>query len=445
MGAQYNATMKVWGWFAASAFWLAPLVRHSRPRKWHVLVLLGFVFIAFETTLAQSYEVIYNFTGGADGAHPLTGMTVAGEQAFYGTTNDRGLDWGTVFKFSRPAADWNLNTLFSFTPWNKTPLYGNGGTRTTAGITLGPNGGLYATTESGGNMSGCGAVYELVPSQNAFFPQWSQRVVYQFGGNLGGHHDGCGPNATVIFDHAGSIYGTTFQGGAYTYGGTVYKITPTPSGWEEAVLWNFGDGSDGSQPFNSLIIDRSGNLYGTTTRGGQYNWGTVFELTPSPSGWTETILHDFQNEADGAVPYTGLISDQSGNLYGATVTGGENHGGTVFQLTRSGNSWIFQVLYALTGGGPNQNLLIGSDGSLFGVTTGGGTYGHGSVFRLSPTVNGWAYGDLHDFQGPPNDGAYPWGGLVFDAHGEIYGTTDNGGLYDCDSGGGCGIIFKLAP
>src|SRR5208282_1998382 len=198
-----------------------------------------------------------------------------------------------------------------------------------AGVTLDRAGNLYSTAFLGGGAGGFGTVYQLKPraSGTVFnltpFPSfcktalcpWKETLLYSFG-----PPDGITPNlGDLLFDQAGNIYGTTIYGGNQS-SGTVYELTPSGSGWTECVLHSFS-GRDGAFPNNGVIFDNAGNLYGTTTGGGSGNSGTVFKLTPSGSGcqgWTESILYSFQNGRDGGAPYAGLIFDPSGNLYGAS-------------------------------------------------------------------------------------------------------------------------------
>ncbi len=209
------------------------------------------------------------------------------------------------------------------------------------------------------------------------------------------------------------------------------------------MLWNFGGGNDGSQPFGALVLDDAGNLYGTTSSGGEYGYGAAFELMRSESGWIERTLYNFRLGADGGVPYAGLTFDGFGNLYGVASIGGRNEGGTVFELTPSGDNWIFQVLYPLKGG-PEAALAIDSAGNLYGTTALGGLYGNGTVFKLAPSEGNWMYTTLHDFAGGP-DGSFPIGSVIFDRNGNIFGTTDDsGGASPCLFGLGCGVIFEIA-
>lgn len=235
---------------------------------------------------------------------------------------------------------------------------------------------------------------------------------------------------------------------------------------KEAVLYNFSftdNGADGTEPASSLIFDKSGNLYGMTSAGGTYNFGTVFELTPvAGGGWTETVLHNFQG-SDGGSPGRngGLIFDAAGDLYGLANEGGTYGYGTVFELTPSAGGWTTTVLHNFSYGGkdgysPVGSLIFDAAGNLYGTTSWGGTgpctsednlVGCGTVFELSPkTGGGWTEKVLHSF-GNGTDGTFPVAGPVFDAAGDLYGVTYEGGTGSClrDGYSGCGIVFELLP
>jgi uncharacterized repeat protein (TIGR03803 family) len=267
---------------------------------------------------------------------------------------------------------------------------------------------------------------------------------------------GANPHAGLIFDAAGNLYGTTTRGGAYG-GGTVFKLTPNSDGtWTESVLHSFATGEDSRYPQGNLIFDAAGNLYGTTSGGEQDGSGTVFKLTPNSDGsWTESVLYAFcslKNCTDGASPFAGLIFDQAGNLYGTTAVGGATGGGTAFKLTPNSNgSWMEGVLYSFCsltncadGYEPSAGLIFDQAGNLYGTTASGGEQdGSGTVFKLTPNSDGsWTESVLHSFTSTP-DGANPFAGLIFDAAGNLYGTTTAGGSNKC--GGGCGTVFKLKP
>jgi uncharacterized repeat protein (TIGR03803 family) len=209
--------------------------------------------------------------------------------------------------------------------------------------------------------------------------------------------------------------------------------------WTETVLYSFGTGTDGAAPIAGVNLDAAGNLYGTTSLGGAYAYGTVFRLTPG-SVWTEDILHSFQNADDGSYPYAGLISDAAGNLYGATTEGGMNEGGTVFELAPSGGSWTFSVLTSVSGwgiSGPFRNLTLDASGNIFGTTHCDGDNTAGTIFELTPSGGSWTYRLLYTFTGG-SDGLFSISNLVL-KRGKLYGTTIEGGA------DGAGVVYALKP
>lgn len=212
-----------------------------------------------------------------------------------------------------------------------------------------------------------------------------------------------------------------------------------------STLYSFTGGADGGDPESQLMFDARGNLYGTTTAGGAHGEGAVFELTPSASGYTESVIYSFEGSADGNFPAAGLIHDQKGNLYGTLYYGGADGHGAVFELSRSGSSWTKTMLYsfvgALDGGQPASGLIMDRSGNLYGVTSLDGAYGQGVVFELSPSADGtWTESVLHAFVSQTtSDGQGPSGPLVIDQAGNLYGMTVQGGTNDL------GTVYKLSP
>lgn len=325
---------------------------------------------------------------------------------------------------------------------------GVGGDSPQAGLIFDSSGNLYGTTGAGSTYND-GTVFELSPTSLA---GWSEKVLHIFGSSS---QDGTGTFAGVIFDSAGNLYGVAASGGLYGYG-DVYELSPNATGgWTEKILHNFNqNGTDGTDPFGGLILDASGNLYGTTDVGGVHGFGIAFELSPSgAASWTETILHQFDNNGvDGLNPEGGLIMDASGNLYGTTTFGGTNRNcngsacGTVFQLTPgSGGSWTETILHdfgnGIDGRMPQAGLVLDSSGNLYGTTSYGGTHNNsGTVYEVSPAAGGgWTEKVLHSFGGSPIDGIDPVDTLIFDSAGNLYGTTSAGGAY------GFGTAFELSP
>src|ERR1017187_704147 len=382
--------------------------------------------------------VLHSFNNnGTDGYEPLAGLIFDAAGNLYGTTYVGGsYGYGTAFELT-PAGGgtWNEKVLYSFAS-GSTAFY------LTSGLIFDGAGNLYGTTLGGQG----GSVFELTPTAGG---GWTEKVLHSFGNGT----DGEDPQAGLIFDAAGNLYGTTIAGGTYG-GGTAFELTPAAGGgWTEQVLLNF-DGTDGQHPYGALIFDAAGNLYGTTSYGGTYDYGTVFELTPAAGGgWTETVLHNFNdNGTDGYWPYAGLIFDAVGNLYGTTYGGGVytscTNGsflgcGTVFELTpTAGGGWTEKVLHSFGNGtdgeDPQAGLIFDAAGNLYGTTIAGGTYGGGTAFELTPAAGGgWTEQVLLNFDG--TDGQHPYGALIFDAAGNLYGTTSYGGTYDY------GTVFELTP
>ena len=409
-------------------------------------IVFVLTILSTESAQAQTYTILHSFTGGQDGGSPFTGLTMDRAGNLYGTTMIGGITGvncpsntcGTVFKLARHGSGWIFNPLYSFAG-------GNDGANPYAGVVFGPNGSLYGTTPYGGGDgcgfgSGCGTVFNLKPSATACktaLCYWTETLLYGFTGGS----DGAAPAfGNLIFDSVGHLYGTTLMGGDYG-AGTVFELTPSGSGWTETTLYSFTGGSDGGYPWAGLTLDNAGNLYGTTELGGTYDGGTVFQLTPSGLGWTENVLHSFPGGNDGDEPYAGLIFDQSGSLYGATVDGGQRFGGTAFKLTPSNGSWTFSLVYSFQGSafcGPTGNLIMDAAANLYGTTECGGAYGKGAVFKLTLSGGAWRYTTLHDFTAG-NDGANPVGGVVLDASGNVYSTAGAAGA------NGQGVVFEITP
>jgi uncharacterized repeat protein (TIGR03803 family) len=316
-------------------------------------------------------------------------------------------------------------------------------------------GNLYGTTSAGGNTKcgeGCGTVFELMPDSAG---GWTESVIYTFQGGS----DGYSPSSGLIADRFGNLYGTTYAGGtlwACPGGcGTVFQLTPTAAGWTKTILHAFTAGLDGANPQGGLTIDKADNLYGTTTDGGgstvcpPRGCGTVFRLTPvSGGGWKEKVLHAFQGNGDGMDPTVGVTLDKAGNLYGTTFGDNITCGGkcgTVFELVKVGTSYTESLLYTFQGESdgefPSSRLIIDALGNLYGTTnaggiTGCGGTGCGAVFRLTPNSGGaWSESVIYAFQ-PHNDAAFPGGNIIL-KDGSLYGTAGGGTA-------GLGTIFELS-
>jgi uncharacterized repeat protein (TIGR03803 family) len=264
----------------------------------------------------------------------------------------------------------------------------------------------------------------------------------------------------LILDSAGNLYGVD-EGGKTTDGvcgygcGTVFELSPQTLGWKRTTLYEFTGGDDGKTPVGSLALDAAGNLYGTAGAGGIHGSGVVFELSPAVGGgWTESVLYAFTGGADGSTPYNGVILDGAGNVYGTTSQGGIESG-VVYALTpQAGGGWSETVLYTFRygtdGGYPSGTMVFDGAGNLYGTTTSGGNRSCGSVdgcgvvFELKPNGSGgWLYTVIFTFNG--SNGSNPGGQLVFDPSGNLYGAASTGGELSACDGSGCGAVFELSP
>jgi uncharacterized repeat protein (TIGR03803 family) len=408
------------------------------------LVVLGCV-----SALGQSqYQVLYNFgaNGPSDG-NLSKGKLVFDEQGnLYGTTAEGGdAGVGTVFELS-PAGkgEWTETILYSFCSQPEC----SDGSYPEAGLIFDSVGNLYGTTENGGTV--WGTVFKLSPPSQG--GPWIETVLYTFGGNTTG--DGCYPEGKLLFDTKGNLYGTTSQcGGGSISAGTVFELTPVGDGtWQEVVLHRFCSDSkcrDGADPNAGVTFDTAGNLYGTTYAGGGgggIGFGTVYELSPGVGGaWTESVLHVFGQNASH--PMSAINMDESGNLYGTANSGGlgsqrcfsgNQTCGGVFKLTKVGGEWkdlLFQF-DGQNGGNPTAGVSLAIQRNIaFGTTAYGGT--GGTVYKFDSTKETV----LYNFCSQPNcaDGSVPMTALIADTSGHLYGTTQEGGPY------GQGVVFEVTP
>ena len=411
-----------------------------RASSWILLAMLAIFFPALGFTQEQ---VLYSFTGThGDGLYPFAPVTLV-KGKLYGTTLDGGAGYGNVFQLNRNSnGTWTSKTLLSF---QGSSGYAPGGYGPLGGLVGDAAGNLYGMTQAGG-VHGYGVAFKLAPDGKG---GWAETVLHPFNG-----FDGSQPVASLIFDNAGNLYGTTSFGGAKAYGrGNVFKLSPNSDGtWTESVLLTF-NGADGWRPLGGLTFDAAGNLYGTTDEGGASGFfGNVYKLSPGSDGkWTETVLYSFDGN-DGAYGIGNVVFDSAGNLYGTTFGGGgtscEFGCGVVFELSPNSNgSWTYTVLYRFTGGSdgadPYAGLAIDQAGNLFGTTAFGGDFsacnvGCGVVFKLARDLQGqWAYTVLNSFN--DSDGAAPESNLILGPTGLLLGTTVSGG-----SASG-GVVFELAP
>lgn len=386
------------------------------------------------TQAGASEKVLHKFAGANDGSVPQAGLIADGTGNLYGTTaaggggtgcDDGDEGCGTVFEITANGKETVLHafaggcdgafpvggvesdlqgnlygttqgggicnneggygTIFKLAPGGtESLLYAFQGTTDGNGATgdlfLDQQGNVYGTTEFGGNMTACGGLGCGVVFEVT--PTGTETVIHAFQGGT----DGLDPLAGVIMDGSGNLFGTTDGGGGSgncSAGcGTVFKIAPDGT---ETVLYAFQGGTDGWLPRSNLVSDGAGNLYGTTEGGGAKGFGTVFEVTP---GGSETILYSFQAGSDGELPLAGLARDQNGNLYGTTSYGGSDYCrhsgcGTVFEVTAKDKEKVLYAFRRGSGGNyPAARLLLGAHGDLYGTTTAGGRGNHGVVFEL---------------------------------------------------------------
>jgi uncharacterized repeat protein (TIGR03803 family) len=416
-----------------------------------VLTALIAILVMGPDAAAQTEKILHGFSNNGLGESPYMGLVLDGAGNLYGTTGAAG-DYGagTVFELSpNGSGGWTQKVLHQFgngtdgqSPWG-----GN--------LLIDSSGNLYGTTRYGGtslcdsyNPVGCGTVFELVHNSDG---SYTEKVLHNFGGGTdedgpNGYH----PYGGLTMDAVGNLYGTTLYGGTYGgtagFGGVVFELSQSGGNWSEELLWSFGSTGDGSFPQCAPVLDKAGNLYGTTESGNVNSaGGIVFELSPGANGWTENIIFQFDvgdNPVTGNSPQAGVVSDANGNLYGTTGYGGPYYRGDVFELSPSeGGSWTETVLHTFgygDGNTPDSGVILDAAGNVYGTTFMGGKGGAGTVYELSPAAGGlWTETILHDFRTTVSDGNFPETSLVMDSHGNLYGTTTTGGT------GNEGTVFEV--
>ena len=414
------------------------------PQMRNFILLLALTIAAFPGARAQTFSIIFNLPVSAN--MPWGALTLDAAGNLYGTTMLSNNQNGTAFQLKNSHGTYLFTPLITFTE--------PGGSVPYAGMTFGPGGALYGTTGNGGTYD-AGTVYALRPPRTlcrTINCPWSRTVVHSFGGS----GDGAVPYlGSLVFDASGNMYGTTSGGGAFAMG-TVFELSRNGDGtWTEQVLYSFTGGADGFGPGSSVAFDAAGNIYGTAGGGntscGTSGCGVVYKLTHSGSGWAGSVIYRFSGAADGEYPLGGVIFDQAGNMYGGTLQGGPNLGGTIYELSPNGVGWSFTLVYAIPEGlygpgGPIGNLVLDSTGALLGTTFQDGALGSGNIFKLTRQNGIWTYTDLHDFDAfDTQNGSEPVGTPILDASGNLYGTTSGGGTQDCGFEIQCGTVWKLTP
>jgi hypothetical protein len=402
----------------------------------HTAILISFALLCGNLAIAQTVTTLWSFSG-TDGHSPIAPVIFDSTGAIYGAATIGGSGhFGTVFQLEPPQSPggaWTENVLYSFSggPDGQQP----------GDVVFGPKGSLFSTTYLGGSDNcymGCGTVFELTPPSNGG-GEWTHTVLYDF---LGGP-DGQAPG-NVKVGSGGALYGITPSGGppsppkCQDFGcGTVFQLSEQGGVWTKTILHTFSGEPDGVGPNADIVFDSKGNIYGTTYNGGNSNYGIVFELSPpqvSGGAWTETILHSFTGGSDGGYPIGGLTVGPDGTIYGTgSYSGIANNSGTAFELTppSGGSSWTYTLLHAFVGGSdgatPATTMALDPAGNLYGTTWNGGSpacyLGCGTIFRLSPPQAGGAWTETV-VKRLGNSGQVPNASIVVLHDGALYGTTE---------------------
>jgi uncharacterized repeat protein (TIGR03803 family) len=372
--------------------------------------------LAARSVQAQTETILYNLPGGSAGGSSGSGLTSDGAGNFYGTSSG-GLGYGSVFELSPNGnGGWNENVIYSFDYVD--------GAGPSGPLIFDNAGNIYGTASRGGDDNN-GLVFELSPAGGS----WTETVLYCFAGGA----DGVGPASGVILGPAGNLYGTTEYGGTGGFG-IVFEVSPFGGGWTEQVIYD-PDDTSGYGITAGLAIDASGNVYGISSE------ATAFELSPNGrGGWSSTVIHSFPFRGHYGVYGTPAL-DQAGNIYGTVRNTGPQgwSAGEVYQLSPRKAKWIAHSLQSWSNGkGPWSGVVLDAAGNIYGTTLGGSNK-KGSVFELvRPTGTGSYREDvLWNFDGA--DGTAPTGRLILDIAGNLYGTTLLGGPSDA------GVVFELTP
>jgi uncharacterized repeat protein (TIGR03803 family) len=363
---------------------------------------------------AQTVTVLYNFSGGSDGGVPSSNLVFDRSGNLYGATQYGGLGYGTVFELSPNGnGGWNESVLYSFAG-------GADGSYPLGSLILDKAGNVYGTAIDGG-ANFAGVLFRLSRSG----ANWNQTVLYNFC-SQSNCTDGANPFGNLVRDKAGNLYGTTNNN---NYPGVVFELTPSAQGWTEQSIYSV-DTSD----IPGLTMGASGNIFGSS--------GTnVFELSPNgQGGWTPMVLHTFAGyPKDGGIPEGAPMLDRHGNIYGTTYDGGADNFGTVYELSPGTNGWIEHILHSFKGTDgqyPYSGVVLGRAGRLYGTSSGGGEFSSGTVYEVGQVANG----DFHEnvlVNFNATNGYQPTASLIADSTGNLYGTTQSGGSV------GSGVVFEV--
>jgi uncharacterized repeat protein (TIGR03803 family) len=401
-----------------------------------ILQILLVPILALSTAwAAPKFQVLHAFGQGADAAYPTSPLldhagNLIGISEFGGILADcTPYGCGAAFELSQVNGYWRESVFYSFTSFPNAV-----GT-----LAVDAHGNVYGVQDEGGDPScNCGAVYQLTQSGGV----WTENLLHNFVGGNGS--DGAYPSSGLVRDAGGNLYGATAQGGINN-AGTIFELSPNSDGtWTYSVIYEFLSTNylDAVGPGGPLTIDAPGNLYGTTSGGGEFGYGAVFRISLSNGGWTESILSNFTLDF-GSQPYPdGVVLDGAGNLYGTTLDGGDYGTGTVYKLAPAVGYWRRTVLHTFSGDAdgayPYGPLAIDASGSLYGGTNYGGSFGYGTIYKLAVSNGKWTESTLHAFTNG-KDGARSITGVVLDSQGNLYGTALDGGAY------GFGVLFEITP
>jgi uncharacterized repeat protein (TIGR03803 family) len=398
------------------------------------LATIGMLITLQVAAWASTETVAWNFGGSGDGTAPTGNLIADSAGNFYGVTSLGGAH--------------NMGTVFELSPksgggWTETVLYSFGlqngdGTQPTSGLVMDSKGNLYGTTEFG-TANDTGTVFELSPASGG---GWTETVLHTFGPN-GKGGDGNYPASDLALDAQGNLFGTTFGGGASGQG-TLYEMSPSSSGWTETIRHSFGSSrKDGSNPETGVLLGKiQSHLYGSTVYG---NAG-VYRLWFIKGHWVEQTIHYFDSALNGGEQTGGdLVIDHGLNIYGASNNAGANMTGSVWEMVYHVNqARTFSLLYSFGADGsgdgthPQSGVIVGANGTIYGTTGFGGSNDNGIVFALTKSNNQWQETILYKFTGG-SDGGTPVGQLIQDKQGNLYGVALRGGT------NGGGVVFEVTP
>jgi uncharacterized repeat protein (TIGR03803 family) len=389
------------------------------------LAVLSALLVIVSSAEAQTETILYNFTDGSDGGYPNARLTFDGKGNIYGTTYSGGdFGYGTVFELSpKHGGGWTEKVLYSFC---SAPNCTDGATPYFSYVMFDSSGNLYGTAKYGGANQD-GVVFKLSSVKG----KWKETVLYNFCSQTE-CADGSNPVNGLLMDSAGNLYGITLSGGTGV-AGTVFEVSPSGGGWTEQVIYNVATSNAG------LTMNTTGHIFGVGS-------STVFELSPNGGGgWNPTVIYTFTSTSN---PQGTPVLDAAGNLFGTTTGGGSHGGGTVYELTLGKKGkWTRKNLYSFScedANGCNSwaGVVLDTSGNIYGTAlVAGKKEGYGNVFELvAPVGTGsYEYDVLFGFYDPDPEGEYPYGGLILDGAGNLYGTTIAGGS---DYGG---VVFEVTP